>query len=132
MRKCLYLAKPAGSWFGGSTLSCEVFERMDADYKRFCKALGAHIKELRKARGISNWDLRATHGVNDAQWRRYERGGGLTIELLLKVAAILGVSAGELLDGAREPASAEVMDVQAGQQTNVAKKAVAKQAARKS
>ncbi len=132
MRKCLYLTEPAGSWFGGSTLSCEDFERMDVDYKGFCKALGAHIKELRKARGISNQDLRMIHNVNDGQWRRYERGGGLTIELLLKVSAILGVSAGELLDGAREPASAEVLPVQAGQQTNTVKKAVAKRAARKS
>ena len=132
MRKSGHPNKPARRRSVRSLLASEDVERMEVDYKGFCKALGAHIKRLRKARGWSSRDMLLIHGVHDGQWRRYERGNGMTIELLLKVAAILGVSEGDLLNGARDSASVGVSDIQARPRSKVAKKAVAKRAARKS
>ena len=36
-------------------------------------------------------------GYYDAQWRKYEAGGGLTVQTLLKIALALDVSLGALL-----------------------------------
>ena len=75
---------------------------MDVDYKGFLGALGARIKELRKQRGWSNRDMVVVHQINDSQWRKYERGGGLTVESMLRIAALFELSLSELLNGLGE------------------------------
>jgi len=75
---------------------------MEIDYKGFCKALGVHIKQLRKERGWSNRDILLIHGIHDGQWRKYERGGGITVESMLRVAATFGMSLGAFLDGLKD------------------------------
>ena len=72
---------------------------MDEDYKEFLKALGGRIRELRKQRGWSNRDIVFSLGINDSQWRSYERGGGLRLDSLLRLAGCFQISLSELLDG---------------------------------
>ena len=98
---------------------------MEVDYKGFCKALGAHIKELRHQRGWSNRDMLMVHGVNDSQWRKYERGGGLTVESLLRVAALFDLSIAQLLDGLSDFPAKSVPGVQ-GKPSAVSAKASAR------
>ena len=71
----------------------------EVDYKGFLKAFGEHVKALRKENGWSNYDIRRLHGINDAQWRNYERGGGLKLETLLRIAKVFDKSLVQLLDG---------------------------------
>ncbi|MGI4830694.1 MAG: hypothetical protein ACRYFU_21245 [Janthinobacterium lividum] len=40
-----------------------------------------------------------TSGYYDAQWRKYETGGSLNVQSLLKIALTLDTPLGELLDG---------------------------------
>jgi len=72
---------------------------MDDDYKRFLKVLGARIKTLRKERGLSLRDMVIHHGYHDSQWRKYESGGGLTVQSMLRIAKVFKLSICELLRG---------------------------------
>jgi transcriptional regulator with XRE-family HTH domain len=72
------------------------------EYDKFLKTLGGRIKELRKERGLSLRDMVLQHGYNDSQWRKYERGGSINLQSLLKVARVFGISLSKLLDGLGE------------------------------
>ncbi len=72
---------------------------MDGDYGAFLKSLGSRVKELRKKKGWSLRDMVIMHGYHDSQWRKYEAGGGLTIQSLLRIARVFEVSLTGLLDG---------------------------------
>jgi transcriptional regulator with XRE-family HTH domain len=72
---------------------------MDDDYKEFLKALGARIKTIRKVRGLSLRDMVVLHGYHDSQWRKYESGGGLTVQSMLRIAKVLKLTVCELVDG---------------------------------
>jgi len=65
----------------------------------FLKALGARIKHLRKTKNIRFRDIMLSTGYYDAQWRKYEAGGGLTVQSLLKIAVALDVSLSTCLMG---------------------------------
>ena len=71
----------------------------DQEYEVFLKALGCRIRELRKARGWSQRDMVLLHGYNDSQWRKYERGGGITLQSLVKLAVLFNVHLSQMLDG---------------------------------
>ena len=72
---------------------------MDEAYDLYLAVLGARIKAARKACGLSHRDLVLKYGYNDSQWRRYERGGGLSLPSLVKLAVVLKTTPSALLDG---------------------------------
>lgn len=87
-------------------------EQMDLEYKQFVKTLGRRIKDLRKARGYSLRDMVLQHGYNDSQWRRYERGGPMNLQSLLKIAKTFGTSLSDLLNGLGEYSEVRVHEIQ--------------------
>jgi transcriptional regulator with XRE-family HTH domain len=68
------------------------------DHAEFFAALGRRIKQLRKERGWSLHQMVSEHGYYQAQWQKYEKGGSLTIDSLLKIAEMFEISLGELID----------------------------------
>jgi transcriptional regulator with XRE-family HTH domain len=72
------------------------------EYEQFLKTLGCRIKQLRNERGYSLRDMVIRFGYNDSQWRRYERGGSINVQSLLKIAKAFEVSLSKLLDGLGE------------------------------
>lgn len=75
---------------------------MHPDHKEFFAALGRRIKELRKENGWSLRDMVIKHGYYDAQWRKYENGGPVTVDSMLRMATMFGLSLVQLLDGLGE------------------------------
>jgi len=71
----------------------------DEEYDCFLKALGTRIKQLRKDKKFNMRDIMIATGYYDAQWRKYESGGSMNFQSLLKIALALDVSLGELFDG---------------------------------
>lgn len=71
----------------------------DEEYERFLKALGKRIREMRQARGWSQRDMVLLHGYNDSQWRKYERGGGITLQSLVKLSKVFDQHLSIVLDG---------------------------------
>ncbi len=62
--------------------------------------MGARLKELRIAKGYSNYEQFAyDHNIPRAQYGRYERGQDLRISSLLKVLRALEVSPSEFFKG---------------------------------
>ncbi|ADW69051.1 helix-turn-helix domain-containing protein [Granulicella tundricola] len=72
---------------------------MDEQLKSYTKTLGERIKAARKQRGISNKKLIIDYGIHDSQWRRYERGGGISFASLLRIASVLDMTPSDLLQG---------------------------------
>jgi transcriptional regulator with XRE-family HTH domain len=71
----------------------------DEEFKRFLKALGTRIKTLRKDKNFNMRDIMIATGYYDTQWRKYEAGGSMNLQSLMKVAMALDVSLAELFDG---------------------------------
>lgn len=62
--------------------------------------MGARLKELRIAKGYSNYEQFAyDHNIPRAQYGRYERGQDLRISSLLKVLRALEVTPSEFFKG---------------------------------
>ena len=68
------------------------------DHGAFFAALGRRIKELRKERGWSLHHMVARHGYYQSQWQSYEKGQTVTVDSLLKMAEMFGLSLRELID----------------------------------
>ncbi len=81
------------------------------DYGQFLKELGARIKQLRNDRGLSLRDMIVTHGYADSQWRRYERGGSVNVQTLLRICNAFKISLCVLLDGLGEYPAASVDEI---------------------
>ena len=71
----------------------------DEEFRAFLKALGARIRSVRKAKNFDMRYIMITSGYYDAQWRKYETGGSLNLQSLLKIALTLDIPLDELLDG---------------------------------
>ena len=71
----------------------------DEEFRAFLKALGARIRSVRKAKNLDMRHIMITSGYYDAQWRKYETGGSLNVQSLLKIALTLDIPLDELLDG---------------------------------
>ena len=71
----------------------------DDEYTQFLKALGKRIKQMRRDRGWSQRDMVLKHGYNDSQWRKYERGGGITLQSLVKLSKVFDQHLSVVLDG---------------------------------
>jgi len=74
-------------------------EKMDPECAEYLRFLGGRIKDVRKERGLTVRDMVVGHGYHESQWRRYERGGSLTLPSLFRIAKALSLSIEVLLDG---------------------------------
>ncbi|MGZ5442066.1 MAG: helix-turn-helix domain-containing protein [Thermoanaerobaculia bacterium] len=64
------------------------------------RALGERIRELRKARAISQERLAELAEIHENHVRRIERGeANPSFLVLLRIARALGVKAGQLIEG---------------------------------
>lgn len=69
----------------------------DEEFRGFLKILGRRIRAIRKAKNLTMREITIASNYYDAQWRKYEGGGSLTFESLMKVALALDVSLADLL-----------------------------------
>jgi transcriptional regulator with XRE-family HTH domain len=69
----------------------------DEEFKGFLKLLGRRIRAIRKAKNLSMRHIIIVSGYYDAQWRKYECGGSMNFETLMKIALSLEVSLSQLL-----------------------------------
>ncbi|MEO1262047.1 MAG: helix-turn-helix transcriptional regulator [Bacteroidota bacterium] len=57
---------------------------------------GKRLKQIRKAKGYSNYEQFAyEHEIGRAQYGRYEKGSDIRLSTLLKLLRALGISPGE-------------------------------------
>ncbi len=76
---------------------------MKYSYELLLQELGARIKQLRKERGWTQRDMVVQHGFHLSHWQAYESGRqGMSLQSLLRIAEVLGVSHSELLEGLGE------------------------------
>lgn len=62
--------------------------------------IGSRIQAARKSRGLTQDQLAAATGIDSSNIRAYEAGRALTaLASLVRIAEVLDVAAGELLDG---------------------------------
>jgi transcriptional regulator with XRE-family HTH domain len=72
----------------------------DASSKRLLKELGLRIRDLRRAKGLSQEDLADKCGVHRTFMGTVERGeSNLSFSNILKVASTLGISLSALFEG---------------------------------
>jgi transcriptional regulator with XRE-family HTH domain len=74
----------------------------DEDYKYFLKALGARIKEMRKKKGWSLRDMVILHDYHDSQWRKFESGGSMNVQSLIRIANVFEMPVSKLVEGLGE------------------------------
>ena len=72
---------------------------MHPDHAEFFTALGRRIRELRKEKGWSLHHMVANYGYYQSQWQKYEKGGPVTVDSLLKMATMFELSLCGLLQG---------------------------------
>lgn len=66
---------------------------------QWAKIVGANVRRLRTARGLTQEELAGEAGIAMRHLGRIERGeGNPTVEVLGKLAALLGVEPKEMLD----------------------------------
>jgi transcriptional regulator with XRE-family HTH domain len=90
------------------------------DYGQFLKELGTRIKQLRNERGLSLRDMIVIHGYADSQWRRYERGGSVNVQTLLRICNAFKISLCVLLHGLGEYPTVSVEQIKRMQQPEMA------------
>ena len=63
------------------------------DDDKVIKQFGNRLKELRKAKGFSNYEQFAyTHGINRVQYGRYENGCNISLKTLIKILSFHDMS----------------------------------------
>lgn len=67
------------------------------------RRIGARLRNLREALGVTPADLADIVGVSEQELRAYEGGGALSAPTLRALAAALDVGADELLDAPGRP-----------------------------
>ena len=78
------------------------------EHKEFFEALGRRIRELRLAR---QWTLRdmVLLGYHVSQWQKFEKGCPVTVDSLLRLATVFGITLadlfGDLIEYPRESGS---------------------------
>lgn len=61
------------------------------DYKEFAAAFGRKVKQLRKAHGLTLRALVVDHGFHLTQFQRIEKGEGVSVPTLLRIAEVFQV-----------------------------------------
>jgi hypothetical protein len=69
------------------------------DYKEFSAALGKRVKQLRKERGLTLRALVVQHGFHLTQIQRIEKGDGLSVPTLLRIAEVFQIPVEKLTAG---------------------------------
>ena len=69
------------------------------DYKLFSAALGKRIRQLRKDRGLTLRSLVVQHGYHLTQISRVEKGEGVSVPTLLKLAETFDIPLEKLVAG---------------------------------
>ncbi len=69
------------------------------DYKLFSVELGKRIKQLRKESGLTLRALIVEHGFHLTQIQRLEKGAGISVPMLLRIAQTFRVSLEDLVAG---------------------------------
>jgi transcriptional regulator with XRE-family HTH domain len=67
------------------------------DYKEFSVALGKRVKQLRKERGLTLRALVVQHGFHLTQIQRIEKGDGISVPTLLRLAETFQISVDKLI-----------------------------------
>ena len=101
------------------------------DHVEFFAALGRRIRELRKERGWSLHDMVVKHGYYQSQWQKYEGGGPVTVDSLLRMATIFGMPLGRLIDDLGEFPRTDSSRMHSGEPTRPPKKTAAKKLAQR-
>ena len=82
---------------------CEVYidtnSMLRYDYKKFSAELGKRVKELRKERGLTLRDLIVKHDFHLTQIQRIEKGDGLSVPTLLRIAEVFQIPVEKLVAG---------------------------------
>lgn len=94
---CVFLTGPNRPHLRGKVKADNVLE--DDEFRAFLKALGVRIRSIRKAKNFDMRQIMITSGYYDAQWRKYETGGSLNVQSLLKIALTLDIPLDDLFDG---------------------------------
>lgn len=69
------------------------------DYKEFSAALGKRVKQMRKERGLTLRALVVQHGFHLTQIQRIEKGDGISVPTLLRLAETFQISVEKLIVG---------------------------------
>jgi transcriptional regulator with XRE-family HTH domain len=69
------------------------------DYKAFATELGARIRQLRKASGLTLRVLQFEHNYHLSQIQRIEKGDGISLPTLLRIAETFQVPVERLIEG---------------------------------
>ncbi|GAA3771362.1 MULTISPECIES: helix-turn-helix domain-containing protein [Terriglobus] len=69
------------------------------DYKEFSAAFGKKVKELRKARGLTLRAMIVEHGFHLTQFQRIEKGEGVSVPTLLRIAEVFQMPLEKLVAG---------------------------------
>jgi hypothetical protein len=69
------------------------------DYKSFATELGARIRQLRKASGLTLRALQFEHNYHLSQIQRIESGDGISLPTLLRIAETYQVPVEQLIAG---------------------------------
>ena len=69
----------------------------DEEFRGFLKVLGQRIRAIRKDKNLNMRHIMIVSGYYDAQWRKYECGGSINLETLMKIALALDVPLSKLL-----------------------------------
>ena len=92
-----------GRWRCALIILCEVYIDTDSmlryDYKKFSAELGKRVKQLRKERGLTLRDLIVKFDFHLTQIQRIEKGDGLSVPTLLRIAEVFEIPIEKLVAG---------------------------------
>ena len=69
------------------------------DYKQFSAELGKRVRQLRKERGLTLRALVVQHGFHLTQIERIEKGDGISVPTLLRLAETFQIPIEKLIAG---------------------------------
>lgn len=68
-------------------------------YEKFLLELGAKVRSMRKERGWTFRHMIVAHGYHLAHWQGLEKGRGISVPSLLRLAEVFEMSLEELIKG---------------------------------
>lgn len=71
---------------------------MAVNQQKFFLRLGRRVRELRRERDLSQEDMIA-YGFSARHWQQIEAGRPITVSTLLRICAVFGISAENLVRG---------------------------------
>jgi len=68
------------------------------NYEQFCSALGAELRRIREAAGLSRQQLADRSGISRNSIERYEAGADMPVMTFIRLCVAMGASCGEILE----------------------------------